>query len=103
MNTTRVVAPGDSKPVQVNSGAEPLQFVVQVQGGAGLLTILRVRVRISFPCLGFSCPPVPCWNSDNWAPPEVSLLQASSNSPDGKLTQMTCVYLKSVNKRNCLR
>lgn len=103
MDTARVFARGDSKPIQVDSGAEPLQFVIQVQGGAGLLTTLRVRVRISFPCLVFSCPPVPCWNSDNWAPLEVYLLQASSNSPDGKLMQMTCVYLKSVNKRNCLR
>lgn len=103
MDTPRVFACGDSKPIQVDRGAEPLQFIVQVRGGAGLSTILRVRARISFPCLGFSCPPVLHWNSDNWVPPEVLLFQASIDSPDGKLMQMTCVYLKSVNKRNCLR
>ena len=103
MDTPRVFARGDSKPIQVDRGAEPLQFVVQVQGGAGLLTLLRGRACIFFPCLSFSCPPVPHGNSVNWAPPEVLLLQASIDSPDGKLMQMTCVYLKSVNKRNCLK
>lgn len=97
-----VLTHGDCRPSQVHSRGEPLQYVIQVQSGAGLLTTLRrYRFHTSSQCLGPACPPVSYWNSDNCPPLGVYLLQASIF--DGKPIQITCVYLKSVNKGNCPR